>query len=164
MIFSDNNTIKKNQIPSTCHISYIKEKPSNPEGIQEKKTYVNTSVSDSQLTSNSNTSSSKNMSSRYALRTIRYQNSLMVNVCDLSLIDKQIQHGDITIDIKKNYWMDKEADESEIESYLKKSSISNLAGKDTVDKAIELNLAKRSSVKYFSDVPFLMIYRFTQSY
>jgi hypothetical protein len=88
----------------------------------------------------------------------------MVNVCDLYLIDKKIHHGDIKIDIKKNYWMDKEADDSEIESYLKKSSISNLAGKDTVDKAIELNLAKRSSVKYFSDVPFLMIYRFRESY
>lgn len=88
----------------------------------------------------------------------------MVNVCDLSLIDKQIQYGNSKIDIKKNYWMDKVADEREIESYLKKSSISNLAGKDTVDKAIELNLAKRSSVKYISDVPFLMIYRFRQSY
>lgn len=121
-------------------------------------------VSDYKLTSSSNNDNSRNRTSRYALRTIRYQNSLMVNVCDLSLIDKQIQHGDITIDIKKNYWMDKVADESEIESYLKKSSISNLAGKSTVDKAIELNLAKRSSVKYFSDVPFLMIYRFRQSY
>lgn len=134
------------------------------ESGQEKKTYVNTSVSDNQLTSNSDTDSPKERACRYALRTIRYQNSLMVNVCDLSLIDRQIQHGDITIDIKKNYWMDKEADEGEIESYLKKSSISNLAGKDSVEKAIELNLAKRSSVKYFSDVPFLMIYRFAQSY
>jgi uncharacterized protein len=88
----------------------------------------------------------------------------MVNICDLYLIDKQIRHEDITIYIKKNYWMDKVADDNEIESYLKKSSISNLAGKDTVDKAIELNLAKRSSVKYFSDVPFLMIYKFRQSY
>ena len=122
------------------------------------------SVSDYKLTASSNNGISRNRTSNYALRTIRYQNSLMVNVCDLSLIDKQIQHGDITIDIKKNYWMDKVADESEIESYLKKSSISNLAGKSTVDKAIELNLAKRSSVKYFSDVPFLMIYRFRQSY
>jgi len=153
----------QNQNQKSINVSDVKEKRSNTEGIKEKKTYVNTSVSDNQLTSNSTTNGSKNKS-RYALRTIRYQNSLMVNVCDLSLIDKQIQHGDITIDIKKNYWMDKEADESEIESYLRKSSISNLAGKDTVDKAIELNLAKRSSVKYFSDVPFLMIYRFTQSY
>lgn len=137
---------------------------SNTERIQNKKTYVNISVSDYKLTPSSDNDTSRNQTSRYALRTIRYQNSLMVNVCDLSLIDKQIQHGDITIDIKKNYWMDKEADESEIESYLKKSSISNLAGKATVEKAIELNLAKRSSVKYFSDVPFLMIYRFRQSY
>lgn len=137
---------------------------SNTERIQNKKTYVNISVSDYKLTPSSDNDTSGNPTSRYALRTIRYQNSLMVNVCDLSLIDKQIQHGDITIDIKKNYWMDKVADESEIESYLKKSSISNLAGKDTVEKAIELNLAKRSSVKYFSDVPFLMIYRFRQSY
>ena len=137
---------------------------SNTERIQNKKTYVNISVSDYKLTPSSDNDTSRNLTSRYALRTIRYQNSLMVNVCDLSLIDKQIQHGDITIDIKKNYWMDKVADESEIESYLKKSSISNLAGKAAVEKAIELNLAKRSSVKYFSDVPFLMIYRFRQSY
>lgn len=121
-------------------------------------------VSDYKLTSSSTNDTSRSRISRYALRTIRYQNSLMVNVCDLSLIDKQIQHGDITIDIKKNYWMEKVADESEIESYLKKSSITNLAGKAAVEKAIELNLAKRSSVKYFSDVPFLMIYRFRQSY
>lgn len=110
------------------------------------------------------TSSSKNQSLRYAIRTVKYQNSLMVNVCDLNLIDKQINHGEITINMKKNYWMDKIADENEIESYLKKSSISNLAGEDTVNKAIQMNLAKRASVKYFSDVPFLMIYRFTQSY
>lgn len=143
---------------------HTKRKLTNNERIQNKKTYVNISVSDYKLTPSSDNDTSRNLTSRYALRTIRYQNSLMVNVCDLSLIDKQIQHGDITIDIKKNYWMDKVADESEIESYLKKSSISNLAGKATVEKAIELNLAKKSSVKYFSDVPFLMIYRFRQSY
>ncbi|MGE5822483.1 MAG: DUF424 domain-containing protein [Nitrososphaerota archaeon] len=131
-------------------------------GKSKQKTYLNTSASKYHLIYSS--SSSKDRASRYAIRTIRYQDSLMVNVCDLYLIDKQIQHGNITIDIKKNYWMDKVADDSEIESYLKKSSISNLAGKDTVDKAIELNLAKRSSVKYFSDVPFLMIYRFRESY
>ncbi len=88
----------------------------------------------------------------------------MVNVCDLSLIDKKFHHGGITINITKSYWMDKVADEKEVESYLKKSSISNLAGKRTVDKAIEMNLAKSSSVKYFSNVPFLMIYRFRESY
>ena len=88
----------------------------------------------------------------------------MVNICDLYLIDKQIHHVNVTINIEKSYWMDKIVDESEIESYLKKSTISNLAGKETVNKAIEMNLAKKSSVKYFSDVPFLMIYRFTQSY
>jgi hypothetical protein len=112
----------------------------------------------------SDKTSTKSNPSRYAIRTIKYQNSLMVNICDLYLIEKQIHHGDITINIKKNYWMDRAVDEKEIESYLKKSSISNLAGKKTVDKAIEMNLAKRSSVKYFSDVPFLMIYRFRESY
>lgn len=164
MIFSDNNTIVKKKKSKSINITYVKEKTDNTDCGQEKKTYVNTFVSDNQLISNSSSGIRKNRSSKYALRKIKYQNSLMVNVCDLSLIDKQIQHGDITIDIKKNYWMEKEADEIEIESYLKKSSISNLAGKDTVEKAIEMNLAKRSSVKYFSDVPFLMIYRFTQSY
>jgi hypothetical protein len=106
----------------------------------------------------------KSQSQRYAIRTMNYQNSIMVNICDLYLIDKQIHHDNVTINIEKSYWMDKIVDESEIESYLKKSTISNLAGKETVNKAIEMKLAKKSSVKYFSDVPFLMIYRFTQSY
>ncbi|HEY6949491.1 MAG TPA: DUF424 family protein [Nitrososphaeraceae archaeon] len=106
----------------------------------------------------------KNHTQRYAIRTIDYRNSIMVNICDLYLIDKQIQHANVTINIQKSYWMDKIVDESEVESYLKKSTISNLAGKETVNKAIEMNLAKKSSVKYFSDVPFLMIYRFSQSY
>jgi hypothetical protein len=88
----------------------------------------------------------------------------MANICDLYLINKQIHHDNVTINIEKNYWMEKIVDESEIESYLNKSTISNLAGKETVNKAIEMNLAKKSSVKYFSDVPFLMIYRFAQSY
>ena len=51
-------------------------------------------------------SSSKNQSSKYAIRTVKYQNSLMVNVCDLDLIDKQINHGEITINMKKNYLKD----------------------------------------------------------
>ncbi len=106
----------------------------------------------------------KSQSQRYAIRTMNYRNSIMVNICDLYLIDKQIRHDNVTINIEKSYWLDKIVDESEIESYLKKSTISNLAGKETVNKAIEMNLAKKSSVKYFSDVPFLMIYRFTQSY
>jgi uncharacterized protein len=106
----------------------------------------------------------KSQTQRYAIRTINYRNSIMVNICDLYLIDKQIQHANITINIQKSYWMDKIVDESEVESYLKKSTISNLAGKEIVNKAIEMNLAKKSSVKYFSDVPFLMIYRFSQSY
>ena len=106
----------------------------------------------------------KSQSQRYAIRTINYRNSIMVNICDLYLINKQIHHANVTINIEKSYWMDKIVDESEVESYLKKSTISNLAGKETVNKAIAMNLAKESSVKYFSDVPFLMIYRFTQSY
>lgn len=163
LIFINNNTISEKRYRGSSN-PHTKKLLGNAERSLNKKTYVNISISNHQLTSNSSNDRSRNMKSKYAMRTIRYQNSLMVNVCDLSLIDKQIQHGDITIDIKKNYWMDKVADETEIESYLKKSSISNLAGKDTVEKAIELNLAKRSSVKYFSDVPFLMIYRFRQSY
>ena len=129
---------------------------------ENKKTYLNKSFTTYYLTFGNR--KSKSIPSQYAIRTITYKNSLMVNICDLYLIDKQIDHGDIKIKIKKDYWMDKVASEYEIESYLKKSSITNLAGNDAVGKALELNLAKRSSVKYFSDVPFLMIYRFMQSY
>jgi len=100
----------------------------------------------------------------YASRSMYYQGSLMVNLCDLELVGKKLNHNGVAINITKVYWQERIVRSDEAEDLLNKCSIANLAGKSIVEKAIRIRLANPKSVKRFSGIPFLMLFRFTQSY
>ncbi|MDQ3971560.1 MAG: DUF424 domain-containing protein [Thermoproteota archaeon] len=105
-----------------------------------------------------------NQDYNYALRKIKYQETQMINICDLNLIGKEINQGDFSISISKDYFYSEEITEEDAIKVLKSSSIINLVGKDIVDLALSLNLAKRNSVKIIENVPFLMIFKFSGMY
>jgi hypothetical protein len=88
----------------------------------------------------------------------------MINICDLDLAGKEINKGDFTINISKEYFQDEEINEEEATSLLKSSSMLNLVGKNIVTLALELKLAKGNSVKVIDDVPFLMVFSFLGNY
>ena len=88
----------------------------------------------------------------------------MINICDLDLAGKEIDKGDFTINISKEYFQDEEINEEEATSLLKSSSMLNLVGKNIVTLALELKLAKGNSVKVIDDVPFLMVFSFLGNY
>jgi hypothetical protein len=100
----------------------------------------------------------------YALRKIKYQETQMINICDLNLIGKEINQGDFNISISKDYFYSEEITKEDAIKVLKSSSIINLVGKDIVDLALSLNLAKKNSVKIIENVPFLMIFKFSGMY
>jgi hypothetical protein len=100
----------------------------------------------------------------YALRKIKYQETQMINICDLNLIGKEINQGDFNISISKDYFYSEEITKEDAIKVLKSSPIINLVGKDIVDLALSLNLAKRNSVKIIENVPFLMIFKFSGMY
>jgi uncharacterized protein len=100
----------------------------------------------------------------YALRKIRYQETQIANICDLNLIGKEINQGDFTINISKDYFYSEEITNDDAIKILNSSSIINLVGKNIVDLALNLNLAKKNSVKTIEGVPFLMIYKFKGIY
>jgi uncharacterized protein len=100
----------------------------------------------------------------YALRKIKYQETQMINMCDLDILGKKIQQGDFMINISKEYYYSEEITNKEAIEILKSSSIINLVGQGIVDLALSLNLAKRNSVKTIENIPFLMIFRFTGNY
>ncbi|MGN6822417.1 MAG: DUF424 domain-containing protein [Candidatus Nitrosocosmicus sp.] len=100
----------------------------------------------------------------YALRKIKYQETQMINMCDLDILGKKIQQGDFMINISKEYYYSEEITNKEAIELLKSSSIINLVGQGIVDLALKLNLAKRNSVKTIENIPFLMIFRFTGNY
>ncbi|MBA3977618.1 MAG: DUF424 domain-containing protein [Nitrosopumilus sp.] len=105
-----------------------------------------------------------NQENNYALRKIKYQETQMINICDLSLIGKEINQGDFSISISKDYFYSEEITKEDAIKILKSSSIINLVGKDIVDLALSLNLAKKNSVKIIENIPFLMIFKFSGMY
>lgn len=105
-----------------------------------------------------------NQDYNYALRKIKYQETQMINICDLNLIGKEINQGDFNISISKDYFYSEEITKEEAIKVLKSSSIINLVGKDIVELALSLNLAKKNSVKIIENVPFLMIFKFSGMY
>lgn len=86
----------------------------------------------------------------------------MINICDVELVGKEIIHGSLTIKMSKNFWQERTINENDAESLLKECHIANLVGDKIIKKAIGMNMAKRNSVKLFSNIPFLMIFRFNQ--
>ena len=105
-----------------------------------------------------------NQEKNYALRKIRYQETQIINICDLNILGIEINQGDFTINISKEYYYNEEITNDDAIKLLKSSSIINLVGKDIVNLALSLNLAKKNSVKTIENIPFLMIFRFTGNY
>lgn len=100
----------------------------------------------------------------FALRKIKYQETTMINICDIDLLGKEIDKGDFIIDISKDYFLEEEIDENEAIILLKSSSVLNLVGKKIVELALRLKLAKENSVKVIGNIPFLMIFSFVGNY
>lgn len=99
----------------------------------------------------------------FYVRKMNYQGTLMINICDKELLGINIVSDSLNINITNDFF-NEPANEKEISNLLNKCSIANLIGKRIVEKTLSLGLAKRDSIKTVSDIPFLMIFKFSQNY
>ncbi|WP_158648703.1 MULTISPECIES: DUF424 domain-containing protein [Candidatus Nitrosocaldus] len=99
----------------------------------------------------------------YYSRSIQYQGSLMINICDAELIGSRIREGNLEVEISKDYFHERIGEEDAI-ALLRSCSIANLVGKRIVAKALEMRLASPHSVRYINGVPFLMLFKFVHTY
>jgi len=95
---------------------------------------------------------------------MKYQDSTMINMCDVELIGMKLEQGDLVIDISKEYFQQEIIEEFQAERLLRLCSIANLVGERIVKLAIDLRFAKEMSIKRISSVPFLMIFKFQHRY
>ncbi len=100
----------------------------------------------------------------YALRIMKYQGSIMINICDIELVGTKLEQGDMVVDLTKEYFQQEIIEESKAEDLLQSCSIANLVGERIVNRAIKLRLAKEISIRRVSGVPFLMIFKFQHRY
>lgn len=107
--------------------------------------------------------SGSDINPQYYVRKMRYQGSLMINICDENLLGKTIKDESVNIEITRDFFNELMSEE-EIHYLLKRCSIANLIGERVIKKTLKLGLAKKESVKVISDIPFLMIYTFHGNY
>ncbi|HZW56331.1 MAG TPA: DUF424 family protein [Nitrososphaerales archaeon] len=98
---------------------------------------------------------------QYIARKIKYQNLILVNICDEELLGSTVKGEKVDMHISREYFGGEKVNEIEAIDLVRGSSIVNLAGSRIVEKVIDANLASKHAVKNVGSVSFLMIYKFT---
>ncbi|MCH8085089.1 MAG: DUF424 family protein [Nitrosopumilus sp.] len=96
---------------------------------------------------------------QFSVKVSNYQKKLMLNICDIELLGKQISQDELNLKISESYYGEKLVDIEEAKSLLQNSSIINMVGKNTVSLSIELGIGSESGIKTISDIPFLIIFK-----
>ena len=95
----------------------------------------------------------------FSVRVTNHQSNIMLNMCDASLLGKNIVKDNLNINISKNYYGEKMVQKEEAEDLLKKSSTINLVGKETISLSISLGIGSHQGVKEIDGVPFLIVFK-----
>ncbi|MDH3501618.1 MAG: DUF424 domain-containing protein [Nitrosopumilus sp.] len=96
---------------------------------------------------------------QFSVKVIDYQKNMMLNICDFDLLGKDIVQDKLTMSISKSYYGEKFVNKEEAESLLKKSSIINMVGKNSISLSIELGIGSENGVKEISGIPFLIVFK-----
>lgn len=96
----------------------------------------------------------------FAVRTVSYQNHLMLNICDANLVGKTITKSDFEFNISKSYFVERLVKQNEAEELLKKYTIINMVGEETISLSVKLGIGSSKGVKKINDIPFLLVFKF----
>jgi hypothetical protein len=83
----------------------------------------------------------------------------MLNMCDASLLGKNIVKDNLNLNISKSYYGERLIEKEEAEDLLKKSSTMNLVGKETISLSLSLGIGSHQGVKEVDGVPFLIVFK-----
>ena len=96
---------------------------------------------------------------QFSARVTDYQNNMMLNICDVDLLGKNIVDGELNMNISKNYYGEKLIEKEEAAKLLKQSAIINMVGKNTISLSVELGIGSENGIKTISNVPFLIVFK-----
>ena len=96
---------------------------------------------------------------QFSVKVTDYQKNLMLNICDIDLLGKNIIQEELNMTISKSYYGEKIIDHEEAESLLKSASIINMVGKETISLSLKLGVGSENGVKKIGGVPFLIVFK-----
>ena len=83
----------------------------------------------------------------------------MLNICDVDLLGKKIAEKDLKLNISESYYGERIVEKEEAENLLKKSSIINMVGKETISLSTSLGIGSEQGIKEIDGVPFLIVFK-----
>jgi len=96
---------------------------------------------------------------QFSVKVTDYQKNVMLNICDADLLGKNIVQDKLNMNISKSYYGEKLVEKEEATTLLKKSSIINMVGKETVSLSVKLGIGSETGIKTILDIPFLIVFK-----
>ena len=95
----------------------------------------------------------------FSIKTTDYQKNLMLNICDLDLLGKNIVEKELNMNISKSYYGEKIVEHEEASTLLKNASIINMVGKETVSLSLEIGIGSEKGIRIIGGVPFQIVFK-----
>ena len=96
---------------------------------------------------------------QFSVKVTDFQKNVMLNICDADLLGKNIVQDELNMNISKSYYGQKLVEKEEATTLLKKSSIINMVGKETVSLSVKLGIGSETGIKTISNIPFLIVFK-----
>jgi hypothetical protein len=96
----------------------------------------------------------------FAVRTVTYQQNLMLNICDAYLVGRVLTKDDFSLNISRSYFAERVVEKAEAEELLKKYNIINMVGKETISLSVNIGIGSLKGVKEIEGIPFLLVFKF----
>ena len=95
----------------------------------------------------------------FSVRLSEYQGNVMLNMCDYDLLGSRLDEGEHVMHISEVYYGGNIVSKYEAARLLKQYSIINMAGKKTVELAVELGIGTMDAARIISNVPFMIAFK-----
>jgi len=86
---------------------------------------------------------------------------IVVAICDSNLIGKKFEEENKQIDLRENFFKDKELSKEEamniMKKYEKEDATFNIVGKESIDTAIEAGIVNKKCVMKVKSIPFALV-------
>jgi len=96
---------------------------------------------------------------QFSVKVTDYQKNLMLNICDIDLLGKNIVEDELNMNISKSYYGEKIIEHEEAKHLLKNASIINMVGEKTVSLSLELGVGTENGIKIVGGIPFLIVFK-----
>ncbi|RLI79946.1 DUF424 domain-containing protein [Archaeoglobales archaeon] len=87
----------------------------------------------------------------FRMKVYRVRGEILVAVCDSDIVGKIFREGDLKIEVKEEFYGEREVGEEEVKSALKRATIANITGKKAVELAIRIGIIDEDKVLKIGD-------------